>query len=121
MTAIDQNSEAFRLFRDATKDAYGFRMNPTATTQEELEAEYDRVVKDIALAIDEEARQEAAAWVRFEEILEKTASVFNGNRATALRHLVESEECGPYGLDYFCFCYGLSYSKTAALQEILEG
>ena len=125
MTAIDTTSHEFLNFRDAHKDAYGFRADPAATTQEELVAEYNAICDAVCESIDEEKRQEDAAWAKFNATLDKVAASV-GTRSNALRFLMDAEGCvtghsTSYDLGFFGYLNGLSYTRESALKAILEG
>lgn len=100
------------IWWDAYKDAYGFRPRGVEVghwTVEDFHAELERLDVAIGLRIEEDRAREKEAILSFEAHL---AEVINGlgaaNRETALRWIMEADECGG-DWEFLCFKNGLPY------------
>lgn len=98
---------------DFSKEANGFRCRTYKEwwTQEELDAEYDRLGRICEEnRIMEEAR-EHQALVDFEKLIADTIAYGAGDRETAIKWLVDGEglDFHVHDLQYFFWGHGLSY------------
>lgn len=90
---------ADRLFSDAHKDAYGFRPSQrdwqrwAVMSDVELDAEEDRLYAAVGASIEEDARQHAAAAVKFEATVAELIASGAGDRETAIRWLMDVHRC----------------------------
>lgn len=122
MTAIDQTSDAFVLYSDAHKDAYGFRASPmNFETQEDLEADFSRMCDQIAENIEVEKCAADLSWNKFTGRIETMVKEGTApNTATAVRWMVEAEDVhGDIG--FFCYLNGLAYGKEAEVERMMKG
>ena len=108
-------------FSDLHKDAYGFRPSERfyvwmqTATPDELQAEWDRLIKAVEAAIEEDARRQKEAIESFEAHVQKTIDAGAGDRQTALRWIMDASSCNG-DWEFLCYEYGLPYSyfKKAA-------
>lgn len=102
---------------DFHKDAYGFRPRGHYQewwTQEELDAEYDRLS---ALCEENRVREEAQekqALVEFEELIKETIANGAADRQTAIRWLMQAEGVNvnsSQDVEYFFWLNNLGWEK----------
>jgi hypothetical protein len=109
-----------RNFSDMHKDAYGFRPRGAiveawlAMSPWELDAEEARLQREIEISIEEDARAEAAAALRFEAHIGKLMADFSIDRADAIRWDIEAcdltEDIKFYGMSTYAYEHGLAYN-----------
>lgn len=99
------------IWWDAYKDAYGFRPRGQDVghwTAEDFRSELDRLGEEIDRAEKQRRADEAEAVVRFSKRIEKTIKSGAGDRETALRWIMEADDCrGDW--EYLCYQNGLPY------------
>lgn len=110
---------------DFSKDAYGFRCRSYKEwwTKDELEAEYERLsaISDENHAIEVEREKEALR--AFEALIQDTISNGAADRETAIRWLMDAEDCDPdceQDVQYFLWGYGLSYEIQNDWQNFIK-
>lgn len=102
-------------FGELHKDAYGFRPSELyytwmqTATPNELQAEWDRLIKAAELAIEEDKRRQKEAVESFEALVQKTIDAGAGDRQTALRWIMDRSNCNG-DWDLLCYEYGLPYN-----------
>lgn len=113
--ALSEVEQLQSLFSDYHKSVHGFRPRFGTDTEwnsiQWLEAQVAQL-DAVAPAIEaQEAAAEQAAIARFEAQLQATVAAGAGDRATAIRWLVEAEgdDYCTFDPDYFCFLNGLPY------------
>ncbi len=100
---------------DFHKDAYGFRPRGHYQewwTEEEVNAEYDRLSDICNENIESEAIQQKAALADFEKLIQETINQGAGDRLTAIRWLIQGEELDiKFGqdVDHFFWIQGVSW------------
>lgn len=116
----------FELIRDLHKDARGFRPSSewtamfNAAKPERQQAIWDMLCEELAASEAQERAAEAAAAARFESLVADAIALGAGDRATALRWILEGEglsaDADWYGMEYAAVHFGLpiSYFKEAA-------
>lgn len=99
------------IWWDAYKDAYGFRprgQDVDHWTVADFQKELDRLGEEIDRAEKQRRADEAEAVVRFCKRIEKTIKSGAGDRETALRWIMEADDCrGDW--EYLCYQNGLPY------------
>jgi hypothetical protein len=108
MTTLEQYGVTYS---DMFKDAYGFRPTNDVSdwTEADFEAEFDRLGARIGEQEDQREQQEAQAIKDFEERVESVMQSFaNCDRETALRYIMEADDCNG-DWDYLCYQCGLPY------------
>lgn len=131
MYTFDEN-----IVSDLHKDAYGFRPSEYfyekwhASSDDQKQEIWDNLVEALELhRALEHAQLEARiayekATVEFEEDIAENIKLGAGDRATAIRWLIEALDAfhgnGEYDLGYFCYLRGLPYSMTSKLDECLK-
>jgi len=115
------------LLSDFHKDAFGFRPRGHYKdwwTQEELDAEYDRL--DLICQANQEAEyiRFEHEQVRFEELIQETINYGAGDRKTAIRWLIQGEGLNidyKQDVEYFFWMQGLGFEYADAYKsEIAE-
>jgi len=115
------------LLSDIHKDAFGFRPRGHYKdwwTQEELDAEYDRL--DLICQANQEAEyiRNEHEQVRFEELIQETINYGAGDRKTAMRWLIQGEGLNidyKQDVDHFFWMQGIGWEKGDAYKaEIAE-
>lgn len=116
---MTRRAEMLRLISDLHKDAYGFRPSADclvayrAMTTADLTAEWDMLCATLDREMEREAQAQARAAVAFEARLAEVIACGAGDRATAIRWMLEADDLtrsvAMYGMDYACFEYGLAY------------
>ena len=111
---------------DLHKDAYGFRPSSlfwsqwNAMNAEQKQAEWEYLCSALEDNIEREKMIEERAVREFEARVTETIESGAGDRATAIRWILQSE-----GLDdeedmgYVCYCLGLPYSYENMLKEVV--
>ena len=100
---------------DFYKDAFGFRPRGHYQewwTQEELDKEYDYLSGCCREAREMEEIRESEALIEFNKLIDETIALGAGDRDTAIRWLMESENVDPnfyQDVEYFFWGHGLSY------------
>ena len=111
--ALERDNLATYIY-EGHKDAFGVKgrhYDFEAMSTEELRAEADYISRSVKEQMELEARMEKEAIQRYEESLAEYMSMGAGDRATAIRWLLQAE-----GLDnehdagYICYNLGLPYS-----------
>ena len=111
--ALERDNLATYIY-EGHKDAFGVKgrhYNFEAMSLEELKAEADYISRSVKEQMELEARMEKEAVERFEASIEEYMQMGAGDRATAIRWLLQAE-----GLDkehdagYICYSLGLPYS-----------
>ena len=101
------------MLSDMFKDANGFRPHHYKDwwTQDELDAQYDLLQKDIEDSIKREEYAEKQAVKAFKALIQETINHGAGDRETAIRWLVQGEglEMTVEDLKYFFWGHGLSW------------
>jgi hypothetical protein len=82
------------IWSDLHKDAYGFRPRDgariAALTDDEKQAEWDRMIRDLDREMEREQIAQQEATVAFEELVAGTIANGAGDRATAIRWLLDA-------------------------------
>lgn len=122
MTTAERN-DLLNIMSDMHKDAYGFRprnINYAAFTDAELDAEADRLQEVIEESIKLEAVREEADLEAFGALIKKTIALGAGDRATALRWIVEGAD--DWNAEAIVWSMGILYTETgrALVKEINE-
>lgn len=114
---------------DLYKEGHGFRPKGQwwsdwkAYTQEQKQAEWDRLLKVMEATQAEEAEREAHHAKSFEKRVAELLNIGAGNRATALRWLIQSDSDSidlMYGASYVCYSFGLPSEYQKELQPIIN-
>lgn len=110
------------LFSDLHKDAYGFRPRWDYFTwlesadDDELQAEWDSLLKAVERSIKEDELREKAAIEQFEQLVSKSIAAGAPDRETALRWIMDASICNG-DWEFLCYEHGLPYryfnKKTA--------
>jgi hypothetical protein len=85
------------LFSDLHKDAVGFRPNHSffqwiqTATNDEKQAEWDSLIATMERRMDDEAEMEREAIAGFEASIATTIAAGAGDRATAIKWLMDAE------------------------------
>lgn len=110
------------LFSDLHKDAYGYRPREgqwaawLAMSVAELEVEHDRMIAHLEAEMEREKIAQAAAVVRFEALVTETIANGAGDRATALRWLLDAEGSWTQGdMGALEYEYGLPFQYLGPL------
>lgn len=116
------------IFSDLHKDAYGFR--PRAhefyeATPERKQQIWDATVKDLECAMAEDKARQDNAVQDFEKSVASLITKGAGDRATAIRWIIEATTFTKadlmYGGGYLCYEFGLPYEGyTAEFNEVLK-
>ena len=96
---------------DMYKDAYGVRprgMDTSSWTEQDFEAEFKSLGEVITRENDLREEAEKEAVTKFEIAVSAIIACGAGDRATALRWIMDGSDCGG-DWDYFCYCNGLPY------------
>ena len=107
----------YDLFSDLHKDAYGFRPRyhrfyDETTTDEERQEFWDWAIRDLEIAMAEDARREAEAVASFEKAISESMEMANCDRATAIRYQIQALGMETeYDAGYICYTLGLPYFK----------
>lgn len=106
--SYDENS-----ISDLHKDAYGFRPGQSfwgfwaASNPEQKQACWDSMIADLKQSMDEEAKEEAAAIVRFEDRIDNL--MHSGTtREKVIEWLMDAEDALG-DIEYFEFLVGIPY------------
>lgn len=109
----------FELISDLHKDARGFRPSSDwmtrfrASSFAEQEAEWNALCAELDRAMEEEERAQQQAITRFEARVSDLIASGAGDRATAIRWIVDAEGCADdlpfYGMESLCYTLGLPY------------
>ena len=97
---------------DMSKDATGcrLRLDYAGMTDDQLQATFDGFQRDIVEGIAREKAQDAKAKSELEEAIANIINSGAGNRATALRWLVDEER----DVDFALYKLGIGYDDRAA-------
>lgn len=107
------------LFSDLHKDVYGYRPRQhwfydTDTTDEERQKEWDYLVEQLDLQIEEDRKVKAQRLKALELDIAKNIALGAGDRETAIRWIVQSLNPHStdlmYGGEWVCYELGLEYS-----------
>ena len=107
------------LFSDLHKDVYGFRPRQhwfydTDTTDEERQKEWDYLIEQLDLQIEEDRKAKAMRLKALELDIAKNIALGAGDRETAIRWIVQSLNPHStdlmYGGEWVCYELGLEYS-----------
>ena len=107
------------LFSDLHKDVYGFRPRQhwfydTDTTDEERQKEWDYLIEQLDLQIEEDRKVKAQRLKALELDIAKNIALGAGNRQAAIRWIVQSLNPDHtdlmYGGEWVCYELGLDYS-----------
>jgi hypothetical protein len=100
---------------DLHKDAYGFRPSQAwwgqwnTNTDAEKQTEWDSLIDAMEAAMIRANQYEAAAVVKFDQLVAATMASGAADVATAHRWIMEGSDCdGDWG--YLCYKHGLPYS-----------
>jgi hypothetical protein len=114
------------LLSDFHKDAFGFRPTHYQVwwTEEELQAEYDRLDEICQVNMAEEKIRNDAEQVRFEELIQETINHGAGDRKTALRWLIQGEGLNieyRQDVEHFFWMQGIGWENSDTYKsEIAE-
>jgi hypothetical protein len=115
MNTAELNHQDFSFFSDMFKDTYGFR--PSAgffpKTRAEYDAEIDRMAIDLEREMLREKNEEQRAWETFCALLSTLQANLGIDKPTAVRWLMESENCRDDSHDrgFFLYLNGLGMSR----------
>lgn len=107
------------LFSDLHKDVYGYRPRQhwfydTDTTDEERQKEWDYLIEQLDLQIEEDRKVKAQRLKALELDIAKNIALGAGDRETAIRWIVQSLNPHStdlmYGGEWVCYELGLEYS-----------
>jgi len=110
-------------FSDLHKDAYGFRPSGdqwaawSTMSEAELLEEEQYMIRVMEREIDEENQRKADAAARFEAAVAATVAAGAGDRATAIRWMIDAEDCSEdvahYGMEAFEWRMGIDFGYIA--------
>lgn len=106
------------LFSDLHKDAMGFRPNAafftwlTTATEDEKQAEWDSLINAMEAREASRKEDERASIVVFEHNVATTVANGAGDRATAIRWMMEAEGHCNGDTEYFEYLMGVPYGYT---------
>lgn len=111
---------------DLHKDAYGYRPSATfwsqwkAMTPAEKQAEWEYLCNVLEDSIEHERNREKLAIESFEKRVAETIESGAGNRATAIRWILQAEGlAGEEDLGYVCYQLGLPYDYENKFKEVV--
>lgn len=109
---------------EAHKDAFGVKgrhYDFKSMSLAQLEAEADYISNAVKEQMDAEAEAEKASVSDFEKRVSKTIESGAGNRTTALRWIMQSENMeDEYDAGYICYCLNLPYSYEKEFQPLIK-
>jgi hypothetical protein len=112
------NSKDGDIYSDLHKDVYGFRPRGAVfASTEEFDADYERLVKQLDIQINEEAEIQARNFTKFAARVEETMQLVPGiNRERAIELIADAEgiskdEFDFYGLEMLEFELDLKYGS----------
>lgn len=120
------------IISDLHKDARGFRPREyfwaewNNSTDPERQAIWDSLVNELKQEMDREAAEQADASARFEKLIQDTIALGAGDKANALRWIIEGEGFTDtdlcYGADYVAYHFGLAYNNIykTAIQAVIN-
>jgi len=110
--ALERDNLATYIY-EGHKDAFGVKgrhYDFEAMSLEELRAEADYISRSVKEQMELEANMEKEAIQRYEESLAEYMSMGAGDRATAIRWLLQAEGLDKeYDAGYICYSLGLPY------------
>lgn len=118
---MTERNELISYISDAHKDAYGFRPRGDFSSMsiDQLRSYADDMSEAVAVAMSEEEIRLAKAEAHYESVIAETIEHGAGDRATAIRWLVQSEDVdGDAG--FFCYMYGISYSHETEVNSAIN-
>ena len=107
-------------YSDLHKDVYGFRPRGNAyvawthMTDDEKQAEWDRLCGRLDEVMKEQQEEEALAIVEFEKMVKKVMATGAGDRLTALRWIMDASDCNG-DWEYLCYHCHLPYGYFTQL------
>lgn len=118
-----------QVLSDLHKDAYGFRPrsewfwnNWNSADNDGKQAIWDDLLEALDHTLRMEKEAEERAIEEFEHRVAETIRYGAGDRATAIRWIVDSlnlSECDKwYGSEYICYTLGLPYSMKNVFDEV---
>lgn len=108
------------IVSDLHKDAYGFRprgdfwKNWDASTDEQRQAEWDSLLEALERSVAQEKAEQALAIERFEKLVAKTIASGAGDRATALRWIMDASAVNNSDWEFLSYNHGLPYGYFKA-------
>lgn len=120
------NSKDGDIFSDLFKDVYGYRPRGTLAqfiTVEEFDAEYERLVKQLSIQIDEDKIRREKNFQAFIGRVESVQELVAGtSRERAIEILADAEDEADavkfYGYERLEWCFGLEFGSIKQwLQE----
>ena len=111
--ALERDNLATYIY-EGHKDAFGVKgrhYDFEAMSTDELRAEADYISRSVKEQMELEANMEAEAKARYESSVREYLSMGAGDRATAIRWLLQAEGLDKeYDGGYICYSLGLPYS-----------
>ena len=113
-TAELERDELITYIWDGYKSAYGFRPRGQydfdSMSLAELEAEADRIEKDIEAGLEQDRAREKANIENLESRIKSNIDMGAGDRQTAVRWILQAEDLiNEYDIDYINFSLGIPY------------
>lgn len=107
-------------YSDLHKDVYGFRpRNVHFETQEAFDAEYERLVKQLDVVMDEERLAKVRAIKTLKQRLRGMMRDHNIDLVTALQWDFDAMGCdGWYGWEDYCYTLGIGFALDRKMSRL---